>query len=187
MAEREEEIRRLFENAETQFLLSKTRVTLSSSLEDIEAGDVKLGGLKQGDAIELPRWVAEELVQLSLAESTEEPFETELYRALSREKMLGPFQLSNLSPDFYLRMRRRLTYLRTAVQSGKVRREDYERVRASNYDLVGVRLGKLLTLSSSTTSSDSLAGKLTPEEKAFFNLAQSFSKDWKNALLRDES
>ena len=180
-------ITEVLEQRERGFLLEKCRVTMRSSVENIEVGDFKIESLKEGESVELPRWVAEELVQLNLAESTEEPFETELYRALSREKMLGPFQLSNLSPDFYLRLRRRLSYLRIAVQNGRVRREDYERVRASNYDLIGVRLGKLLTLSSSSTSSDSLAGKLTPEEKVFFNLAQSFSKDWKNALLRDES
>lgn len=187
MAERVEEIRRLFENAETQFLLSKTRVTLSSSLDDIEAGDIKLGGLKQGEAVELPRWVAEELARLHLAEISEEPFETELFKALGREKMLGPFQLSSLLPEFYMMMRRRLAYLRAAADDGRVKKEDYEKIRASSYDLVGVRLGKLLSISSSSTSLSTIADKLTPEERTFFTLTQSFSKEWKNALLRDES
>jgi len=180
------DIRRLFESAETEFLLSKTRVTMNSPLEDIEAGDVKLGVLRQGETVELPRWVAEELTGLKLAEMTEEPFETELFRALGREKMLGPFQLSGLPPEFYLMMRRRLAYLRAAADEGRVKKEDYEKIGASSYDLVGVRLGKLLSISSSSTSLATLAEKLTPEERAFFALAQSFSKEWKNALLRDE-
>jgi hypothetical protein len=179
-------ITEVFEQRERGFLLEKCRVIMRSSLENIEAGDFKIESLKEKEQVELPRWVAEELVQLNLAETTEEPFETELYRSLSREKMLGPFQVSNLPPDFYLRMRRRLTYLRSAVQNGRVRREDYEKVRATNYDLIGVRLGKLLSLSSSSTSADAFTAKLTPEEKVFFTLAQSVSRDWKKALLRDE-
>lgn len=186
MTDGAKEIRRLFESAETEFLLSKTRVTMNSPLENIEAGDVKLGVLKQGETVELPRWVAEELTQLNLAEMTEAPFETELFKALGREKMLGPFQLSGLAPEFYMTMRRRLAYLRAAAGEGRVRKEDYEKIRASSYDLVGVRLGKLLSLSSSSTSLTTFAEKLTPEERAFFSLAQSFSKEWKNAVLRDE-
>ncbi|HUI85880.1 MAG TPA: hypothetical protein VLY21_01840 [Nitrososphaerales archaeon] len=181
-----DDIRRLFESAETDFLLSRTRVTMNAPLEDIEAGDVKLGMLKQGETVELPRWVAEELAKLKLAEVTEEPFETELFKALGREKMLGPFQLSGLAPEFYMMMRRRLAYLRSAVDDGRVKKDDFEKIRASSYDLLGVRLGKLLSMSSASTSLSTIAEKLTPEERAFFTLAQSFSKEWKNALLRDE-
>jgi DNA replication factor GINS len=156
------------------------------SLENIEVGDFKIESLRDGESVELPRWVVEELTRLNLAEIAEEPFETELYRSLSREKVLGPFQLSSLAPDFYMMMRRRLAHLKIAAGDGRVRKEDYEKVRTSSYDLVGVRLGKLLTISSSSTSLSAIAEKLTPEERTFFSLSQSFAREWKNALLRDE-
>jgi hypothetical protein len=183
LAEGSEVVRDLFERREREFLLARTRVTMRSSVENIDAGDFKIESLKEGETVDVPRWVAEELVQLSVAETREEPFETEIFKSLSREKMMGPLQLSNLPQDFYLRMKRRLSHLEGGVKGGKVRREDYERLRAVSYDLIGMRLSKLLSLSSSSTPVASIGDKLTPEEKEFFTVSQSLSKEWKAALL----
>src|SRR5437867_11775429 len=137
---------------------------MRSAVENIEVGDLKVEKLREGETAELPRWVAEEFASLGLAEVAEEPFETEILKSLSREKMIGAFQLSNLAPDFYLRMKRRLAYLRDAAGAGRGRKEDYERLRASSYDLIGIRLGKLLSLSRSSPTLSGNGGKLTPED-----------------------
>jgi DNA replication initiation complex subunit (GINS family) len=118
-----------------------------------------------------------------MAESSETPFENEIFSSLSKEKMMGPLQLSALPADFYVKMRRRLGVLSTLVSEGKSRREDLERLRAVCYDLVGIRLSKLLSLSSSSTPAPSLAEKLTPEESEFFAISQALSKEWKAGLL----
>jgi len=181
------QIKELFEERERDYLLSKVRVRMRSSLENIEVGDFKIEKLKEGESAELPRWVAQEFASLGIADTAEEPFETEVLKSLSREKMMGPFQLANLTPDFYLRMRRTLEHLRDALSAGKLRKEEYERLRASSYDLIGIRLGKLLSLSSSSTTLSAIAEKLTPEERFFFTMAQSFSRDWKEILLGEKT
>lgn len=185
MAQESAEIKELFEKREREFLLGKSRVTMRSSIENIEVGDFKITKLNEGESAEVPRWVAEELVQLGIAETLEEPFETEIFKSLSREKMMGPFQLSSLSPDFYLKMRRRLSYLHSALGAGRIKKEDYERLKATSYDMIGIRLGKLLSLSGSSTSVATMSDKLTPEERAFFALSRSVSSEWKEALLGD--
>ena len=48
---------------------------------------------------------------------------------------------------------------------------------------MGIRLSKLLSLSSTSTPASSLAEKLTPEESEFFALSQSLSREWKVGLL----
>lgn len=156
---------------------------MRSSVENLEVGDFRIEKLSDGESTDLPRWVAEELAGMNLAEVVEEPFDIEIFKALSREKMMGPLQLSPLPRDFYVRMKRRLGRLAEAVKEGRVRREDLDRLKAGSYDLVGMRLGKLLSLSSASTSASSLADRLTPEESAFFSLSQSLSKEWKAALL----
>ncbi|MDG6901350.1 MAG: DNA replication complex GINS family protein [Nitrososphaerota archaeon] len=183
MRDESRDARTVLDERERDFLLAKARVTMKSSLENIDLGDYKLDGVKEGESVELPRWVAEELVRMNLADAPEEPFEMEIVKALSREKMMGPLQLSPLPGDFYVRMRRRLAYLEAAAKEGKVRREDHERVRASSYDLIGMRLSKLLALSSTSATAASLADKLSPEERAFFSTSQSFSREWKEAML----
>jgi len=176
-------IRELFEQREREYMLAKARVKMRASVENIEAGDYGIESLTEGQSVELPRWVAEELAGLNLAEAPEEPFETEVFRALSKEKMMGPLQLSTLPENFYIRMRRRVGYLEDAADEGKVRREEFEKLRAVCYDLVGMRLSKLLSLSSSSAKASDLGDRLAPEERAFFGQAQALSAGWKGALL----
>lgn len=175
-------IAELFEKREREFLISPVRVTMRSSLEGLEAGDLVVGRMSEGEGAEFPRWVAEELVEMNLAEIHEEQFETEIFKALTREKMLGPQQISPLQHDFYLRLKRRLDSIRSGMETGRYRREDYERIKATCYDLIGRRLSKLLSVSSST-SLQTMGDRVTPEERVFFTSCRSFSEEWKKSLL----
>lgn len=183
MSDEQIALRHVLERREREYLLGTARVRMKSSVENLDVGDFHIERLSDGDSADLPRWVADEIVLQGMAEPVEPPFEGEVYGALSREKMMGPLQLSGLQPDFYVKMRRRLATIGAAVSQGKGRRDDLERFRAACYDLVGIRLSKLLSLSSSSTPAVSLAERLTPEEASFFALTQSLSKEWKNGLL----
>jgi len=176
-------LRQMLERREREYLLANTKVKVRSSMENFEAGDFVIAKLEEGSTAELPRWVADELVGLKLAEEVEEPFDVEVLKALSREKMMGPLQLSSLPSDFYLRMRRRIGGLSGAVAEGRTKKEESDRVRAGCQDIVGIRLSKLLSLSSSATPVSTLEGKVTPEEAAFFSSSQGLSKEWRKAFL----
>ena len=102
------DVAKIFEQREREFLLAPVRVMMKTSTEEMEVGDLVLKKTKEGERVEMPRWVAEELVDLELAEMQEEAFEVEIFKALTREKILASLQLSPLEPNFYIRMRRRL-------------------------------------------------------------------------------
>ncbi len=175
-------ISKVFEQREREFALSPVRVTMKSSVQEMEVGDLVLKGLTGTQTVELPRWVAEELVDLGLAEIQEEAFEVEIYKALTREKILSSPQLSPLEPNFYLRMRRRLAMVKAGVEKGKYRREDLEKLRATSYNLIGRRLNKLLAISSSANL-ETISDRITPEERVFFSTCREVSDQWKAALL----
>ena len=183
MSEEQISLRQMIERREREYLLGTTRARMRSSVENLDVGDFHIEKLSEGDSVELPRWVADELVGQGMAEPAETPFESEIFSALGKEKMMGPLQLSGLPPDFYVKMRRKLGALSAGVAEGKTRREDFDRLRGVCYDLVGIRLSKLLSLSSSSTPASTLAERLTPEEAEFFALSQSLSKEWKAGLL----
>lgn len=183
MSEEQISLRQMLERREREYLLGTTRARMRSSVENLDVGDFHIERLAEGESVELPRWVADELIGQGMADAAEAPFESDIFSALSKEKMMGPLQLSGLPADYYVRMRRRLATLSAAVAEGKGRREDFERLKVVCYDLVGIRLSKLLSLSSSSTPASSLADKLTPEESAFFAISQSLSKEWKTGLL----
>ena len=176
------DIAELFERREREFLLSPVRVVVKSPMEKLEVGDVTVPKMNTGDSVELPRWVAEEMAELSVVEIQEEAFVIEIFKALTREKMLGASQVSPLQPNFYLMMRRRLAVVRAGSEAGKYRREDYEKLRANCYDLIGRRLSKLLSVSSSA-SLQTMGERLTPEEKAFFSASRNRAEEWKRSLL----
>jgi hypothetical protein len=178
-----QDVTQLLQWREREYSLARVRIKMRSSVENIDAGDYRIESLGEGQSTEVPRWMAEELIALGLAETSEEPFEMEIFRTLSKEKMMGPLQLSVLPEDFYLRMRRRLAYLVGASKEGKARREEIEKLRAVCYDLVGIRLSKLLSLSSTSARASDMGDKLTPEEKGFFSRAQASAQEWKAALL----
>jgi len=173
----------LLEGRENDYLLAAARIKMRSSVENVDAGDLHIEKLSEGETVSVPRWVAEELIAQGIAESLETPFESEIFSAIGKEKLMGPLQLSGLPADFYVKMRRRLALLTQSVAEGKSRREDLERLRAVCYDLVGIRLSKLLSLSSSSAPASSLAEKLTPEESSFFALSQALAKEWRSGLL----
>ena len=183
MSEEVRPVKELLEERENDYLLNTVRIKMRSSTENLDVGEFHIEKLAEGESVELPRWVAEELVGQGMAESSETPFEKELFSALSREKMMGPLQLSPLPPHFYMKMRRRLEALSSGAAEGRSKKEDSDRLRAVCYDLVGIRLSKLLSLSSSSTPASSLADKLTPEEASFFAISQSLSREWKSGLL----
>jgi len=174
-------IKEMFERKEREFMLAGSRVKMKTSVENLDAGEYRIDSLTEGQSVELPRWVADELIELKLAESQEERFEDELSRALSREKMMGPLQLSTLPPDFYMRMRRRLASLADGL--GNTKKEDFDKMKMACYDLIGMRLSKLLSLSSSSSQGSSLTDRLAPEEEAFFSVSQALSVEWRAALL----
>jgi hypothetical protein len=178
-------VAKIFEQREREFLLAPVRVTMKTATEQMEVGDLVLNKAKEGERLEMPRWVAEELVALDLAEMQEEAFDVEIFKALTREKILASPQLSPLDPNFYVRMRRRLTAVRAGVERGKYRREDYEKLKTASYDLIGRRLSKLLSMSSSA-SVQTIADRITPEEKAFFSMSGTLSAAWKKALLGEQ-
>jgi len=182
LSDEPEDIRELFEHKEREFMMAKSKVRMRSSLENLDAGDYRIESLGEGQTVELPRWITEELVALKLAEPLEERFEDEISRALSKEKLMGPLQLSILPPDFYMRMRRRLVSL-SAEAGGEMRKEDLEKLKSACYDIIGMRLSKLLSLSSSSAQGATFSDRLAPEEEAFFSVSQSLSREWRAALL----
>lgn len=183
MSDEQVALRHVLERREREYLLGTARVRMKSSVENLDVGDFHIDKLSDGESVDLPRWVADEIVVQGMAELTEPPFDGEVFNALSKEKMMGPLQLSSLQSDFYVKMKRRLGTIAGNVAEGKGKKEDFERLRAACYDVVGIRLSKLLSLSSSSTPSAVLAERLTPEEASFFALTQSLTKEWKAVLL----
>ncbi len=133
---------RAIRDREYAYLLTNTRLRMKQKTARIDIGSIHLDPLNEGDTIDLPRWVTEVMVEMGVSENQEENFSSEVFKAVTREKIAGSEQLSTLRPDFYLKMRRQMSFSIefSSLRSGNI--PDLEKTRTLIYDLVALRLRK---------------------------------------------
>lgn len=167
---------------EFSYLLSSTRLRVKQKIPKTDIGSIHLEAMNEGDAVDLPRWIAEVLIGMDLCESQEESFASEVFKAVTREKIAGSDQISALRPDFYLKIRRHLTF---AIDSNKRASSipETEKTRALIYDLMALRLRKILGIAASLSPPTDLKGKLTPEEYQIFDSVYSLLQSWRSMTM----
>ena len=167
---------------EFAYLLSSTRLRVKQKTPKIDIGSVHLNPMNEGDAIDLPRWIAEVLIRLGFCESQEESFSSEVFKAVTREKIAGPEQLSTLRPDFYLKIRRHLTFANDSSARPSAIPE-IEKTRTLIYDLIALRLRKILSIANSLSPPIDVKEKLTPEEYQIFDSVYMLLQSWRSMTM----
>ena len=177
-----EYIERFFRARERAYLFENIKVTIRKEIEDdpiLQRYGLK--GLRKGDSIEVPRWIAEILEEEGIVKGLEEGFEVEMFRVLNREKLQGPHQISSARPDLYLRLRRYLISLKRRSLG-----EAHNRFRVYAQDLVKLRLNKVITLATSSAPVDQAIPNMTPEEIALYKEIHKVVESWERLMMGDE-
>ncbi len=84
---------------------------------------------------------------------------TELKQALSKEKMVGEYQISTLEPHFYIKLKESMKELN---------RDDFDKVESIMLELFRMRRGKLVKIADAIKLNSELYNKLTVEENIFY-------------------
>jgi DNA replication factor GINS len=119
---------------------------------------VKIEGT-QGDTNNMPQWVGKILSDNNLGIMDTPDMITELKQALSKEKMVGEYQISTLDPHFYIKLRESMKELN---------RDDFDKVESMMLELFRMRRGKLVKIADSIKLNSELYNKLTVEENVFY-------------------
>ncbi len=141
----------------------------------INVSNISIDG-KQGEILNIPRWVAQTLESEGHGEIQESDMGIELTQSLSKENFQGE-ELSHLEPDFYIKM---TGYM--ARQSEK----EYDKLQSLLKTLIRKRLGKLVPRANSMALTADIAKKLSIEERALYNIIHKNSDDFINQIFRDE-
>jgi hypothetical protein len=168
---------------EFAYLLSGTRLRVKQKFPRIDIGSIHLEPMNEGDSIDLPRWVAEVLVDMNLCESQEESFSSEVFKAVTREKIAGNDQLSTLRPDFYLKIRRHLNYASGSTSLKPISTQELDKTRTLIYDLIALRLRKILSIAASLSPPIDIKEKLTPEEYQIFDSIYRLLQTWRSMIM----
>ncbi|HYB06686.1 MAG TPA: hypothetical protein VEB87_00865, partial [Nitrososphaerales archaeon] len=69
MSENQIALREILERREREYLLGTTRAKMRTSVENLDVGDFHIEHLAEGETVDLPRWVADELIAQGMAEA----------------------------------------------------------------------------------------------------------------------
>jgi len=158
----------------TGFDLEDVKVTFLHDLK-IKVASVDVEG-KQGEMLNIPRWVATVLELEKHVTIQETDMIVELKQATVKENVQGEFELATLEPYFYVRL---LSYMK------KLPKDDFDKVESMLNSLVRKRQGKIIHLADSSKLTTDLNQKLTIEEKSFYEKIYNTSTDFKKQILGD--
>ena len=130
---------------------------------------------KQGEVINMPRWIAQTLESETHAEIQEQDMGIELTQSISKENFQGE-ELSHLEPDFYIKVK---GYM--ARQSEKER----DKLESLLNTLIRKRLGKLIPRANSMELTADLAKKLSIEERSLYNVIHNHSTEFLEQIFGD--
>ena len=156
------------------YRLKDAKVTLNQDVKFNVAG-ISIEG-SHGEILNLPQWIGKTLSDNMLASLESPDMITELKQALSKEKMVGEYQLSTLDPHFYIKLKQTLSELD---------RDDFDHVESILLELFRMRRGKLVKLADSIKLTSDLYKKLTVEEIVFFNSIYENSQEFEKQIRGD--
>ncbi len=130
---------------------------------------------KQGDVLNMPRWISQILESEQHAEIQEPDMGIELTQSISKENFQGE-ELSHLEPDFYIKM------------TGYIARQpekEQDRLQSLLKTLIRKRLGKIIPRANSMELTAEIAKKLSIEERALYNTIHKNSTDFVEQIFGD--
>lgn len=155
-----------------EYLLEEIRVTFKSDVK-ISINDINIDA-KEGDILLLPRWLTKILSKKNLIEIQDNEMSSYVSKALNRERISKPHDISGIDADFYIRVDEFLKSLNE---------KERETLMVSLNSFVISRLGKIVKLAAASSLSAEMETKLSAEEKQLYNFINTSSLAFKESVL----
>jgi len=124
----------------------------------------------------MPQWVGKILSDNNLGTLDSPDMITALKQALSKEKMVGEYQLSTLEPHFYIKLK---------ISMKELSSNDFDKVESIMLELFRTRRGKLVKIADTIKLTSELYNKLTVEENIFYKTIYENSKEFEKQITGD--
>ena len=153
------------------YRLKDAKVTINQDFKYNVAG-MKIEGT-QGDTNNMPLWIGKILSENKIGTLNTPDMITQLKQALSKEKMVGEYQISTLDPHFYIKLKESMKELN---------HDDFDKVESMMLELFRMRRGKLVKIADSIKLNSELYNKLTVEENIFYKTIHENSVEFENQI-----
>ena len=155
-----------------EYLLEEIRVTFKSDVI-ISINDINVDA-KEGDILSLPRWLTKILSGKKLIDIQDNQISSYVSKALNRERISKPHDISGVDIDFYIRVK---DFLKSLNE------KERENLKVSLNSFVMSRLEKIVKLAAASSLSAEMEAKLSAEEKQLYNFIHSSSSAFKQWVL----
>ncbi|HJS68915.1 MAG TPA: hypothetical protein VJ730_05785 [Nitrososphaera sp.] len=155
------------------YMAEEVRVTYKKDVK-MTVGNISIDA-KEGDMSSLQRWIAKILVEQGAVEMPSNDSASYISRAMNRERIAKPHDLSGIDVDFYVRVNDHLEGLKD---------RERESLLVSLNTFVASRLEKIVKLAAASPLSPELEAKLSAEEKELYNLINNASSKFKKGVLK---
>jgi len=158
--------------------LKDVKVEFKKDLK-LDALGISIDG-KQGEILNIPRWVADVLESEKYVEIQDVDMLVELKQALEKEKMLGQFDLATLQvqqqtdPYFYIKMK---SYMKRLPE------KDYDMVESMLNTLLRTRQTKIIRIADASKLTAEISQKLSIEEREFYNNLHDNSSKFSKTII----
>ena len=153
------------------YRLKDAKVTVNQDFKYNIAG-IKIEGI-QGDTNNMPQLIGKILNDSGVGTLDSLDMITQLKQALSKEKMVGEYQLSTLEPHFYIKLKESIK---------EFDRNDFDQVESILLELFRMRRGKIVKLADSIKLNSDIYKQLTVEENIFYKTIYDNSKEFENQV-----
>jgi DNA replication factor GINS len=155
------------------YLTEEVRVTYKKDVK-MTVGKIAIDA-KEGDMSSLQRWAAKILVEQDAVEIQSNGTASDISRAINRERIAKPHDLSGIEVDFYVKVNEYLEALRD---------RERESLTVSLNKFVASRLEKIVKLAAASPLSPELELKLAAEERELYGIIHNASIRFKKGVLR---
>jgi DNA replication factor GINS len=155
------------------YMAEEVRVTYKKDVK-MKVGDVAIDA-KEGDMSSLQRWIAKILAEHGAIEMQASDSASYISRAMNRERIAKPHDLSGIDVDFYVRVNDHLDGLKD---------RERENLLVSLNTFIASRLEKIVKLAAASPMSPELEAKLSAEEKELYVLINNASSKFKKGVLK---
>ena len=175
----------LIEKMDFCFENSLVRVIADKNYPEIKLAGLTVGPFEEGNEYEVYYWIAQELAASGIAHSREQDDldATNLYKVQWKERVQIAGQISELTEDFYPKLRRYLADIRAEISEHPEKAQEYEKAKHLAWDIVNSRLKKIIALSSGPAQTGQLQKKFTCEERFIYEQVGKIISEWKAQIL----
>jgi len=145
----------------------------------LDVSDISIKG-KQGEILNIPRWVANVLESEKYVEIQDVDMLVELKQAVEKEKMLGQFDLSTLQVQHQVDSR---FYIKMKSYMNGLPEKDYDKVESMLNTLLRTRQTKIIRLADASKLTADISQKLSIEEREFYNNLHDNSSKFSKTII----